>query len=202
LLNDYIFVIINHKVQTGAAINIKKFYANYLMITKQKGFTLIELLIVIAVIAITAGVVYVALNPSIRFQDTRDSRRYSDMKNVEQAIQLYIIANGHAPYLQDHCGPDNPSVSCYTNDWPNTGSPYTWNDLGADLAPFMPVIPRDPCGTACNDLYTYNYYAPGAYMAAGDVNAEDAKMMYSIYASKLETDGKSFGVGWNQFHSY
>jgi prepilin-type N-terminal cleavage/methylation domain-containing protein len=172
------------------------------MIMKQKGFTLIELLIVIAIIAITAGVVYVALNPSIRFRDARDSQRYSDMKNIEQAIQLYIIDNGHAPYLQDHCSPSAPDGNCHTSDWSDTGTPYTWNDLGADLKSYMPVMPRDPCVSDCSVLYAYYYYAPGAYMSYGGVSAKDAQTMYSIYANKLETDGKSFGVGWNQFHSY
>lgn len=172
------------------------------MITKQKGFTLVELLIVIAIIAIVAGVVYVALNPSARFKDARDSTRYSDIKSIDQAIQLYIVANGHAPYLRNQCGPNNPNGNCYTNDWADTGSPYTWSDLGADLAPYLPVMPRDPCGANCHDFYTYNYYAPGAYMSIGDVSASDAQKMYSIYANILENGGKSFGVGWNQFHSF
>ena len=42
----------------------------------KQGFTLIELLIVIAIIAILAGVVFVSLNPSQRFKDARDATRW------------------------------------------------------------------------------------------------------------------------------
>ena len=42
------------------------------------GFTLVELLIVIAIIAIIAAVIFVALDPLTRFQDSRDSARWQE----------------------------------------------------------------------------------------------------------------------------
>lgn len=57
------------------------------------GFTLIELLIVVAIIAVIAVVVFVAVNPLQRFQDARNSRRYSDTKSIVDAIRLYQIEN-------------------------------------------------------------------------------------------------------------
>lgn len=62
------------------------------MNTKQ-GFTLIELLIVISIIAILAGVVFVALDPATRFQDTRDSRRAADVDEFISAIKLDQLDN-------------------------------------------------------------------------------------------------------------
>ena len=44
-----------------------------------KGFTLIELLVVIAIIATLAVLVYVALDPVRRFQESRNSRRWTDV---------------------------------------------------------------------------------------------------------------------------
>jgi prepilin-type N-terminal cleavage/methylation domain-containing protein len=67
---------------------------------KQKGFTLIELLIVIAVIAIIAAVVFVALDPLTRFQDARDSQRWSDVNAVLSAIKVDQVDNGGS-YLVD-----------------------------------------------------------------------------------------------------
>lgn len=55
------------------------------------GFTLIELLIVIAVLAILATVVFVALNPLARFQDARNSRRWTDVNAIMGAIKLYQV---------------------------------------------------------------------------------------------------------------
>jgi prepilin-type N-terminal cleavage/methylation domain-containing protein len=61
-----------------------------------RGFTLIEILIVIAVIAIIAGVVLVALNPLQRFQDSRNSRRWSDINTIMSALKMYQLDNGGA----------------------------------------------------------------------------------------------------------
>lgn len=62
--------------------------------THQQGFTLIELLIVIAIIAIIAAVAFVALDPLTRFQDARDSSRWSDISAVLTAIKVDQIDNG------------------------------------------------------------------------------------------------------------
>ena len=55
------------------------------------GFTLIELLIVIAIIATLAIVVFVALNPAQRFEDTRDARRTADVATILTAIHASIV---------------------------------------------------------------------------------------------------------------
>ncbi len=60
----------------------------------QKGFTLIELLIVVAIIAILAAVVFAALDPLRRFQDSRDSSRWHDVTELSSAIQVHQIDNG------------------------------------------------------------------------------------------------------------
>jgi type IV pilus assembly protein PilA len=57
------------------------------------GFTLVELLIVIAIIAILATVVYVALDPLRRFQDTRDTRRASDINQLLNAVKVDQVDN-------------------------------------------------------------------------------------------------------------
>lgn len=64
------------------------------------GFTLIELLIVIAIIAIIAAVIFVALNPLKRFQDSRDAVRASDITSIADAIKLDQVDNGGS-YVDD-----------------------------------------------------------------------------------------------------
>ncbi len=59
-----------------------------------RGFTLIELLIVVAIIAILAAVVFVALDPLTRFQDSRDSVRWQQASEIMSAIKLYQVDNG------------------------------------------------------------------------------------------------------------
>lgn len=75
----------------------KKYFSKH---TNLLGFTLIELLIVIAVMAILATVVFVALNPLGRFQDARNSRRWTDVNAILSAIKLDQVDNG-GNYLQD-----------------------------------------------------------------------------------------------------
>ncbi|MEK7576421.1 MAG: prepilin-type N-terminal cleavage/methylation domain-containing protein [Patescibacteria group bacterium] len=62
--------------------------------SRRGGFTLIELLIVIAIIAILAGVVFVALDPLTRFRDARDSRRFADVSAVLSAIRVAQVDKG------------------------------------------------------------------------------------------------------------
>lgn len=58
-----------------------------------EGFTLIELLIVIAIIAILMAVIFVALNPLKRFQDSRDSARWMDVRAILDAIIIDQVDN-------------------------------------------------------------------------------------------------------------
>jgi len=60
----------------------------------KKGFTLIELLIVIAIIAILAAVVFVALDPLTRFQESRDATRWSDVSSILDASKVDQVDNG------------------------------------------------------------------------------------------------------------
>ncbi|MFA5413390.1 MAG: type II secretion system protein [Patescibacteria group bacterium] len=61
------------------------------MFKNKKGFTLIELLVVIAIIGLLSTLAVVALS-SAR-QKSRDSKRVSDMKQVQTAMELMFSAN-------------------------------------------------------------------------------------------------------------
>lgn len=64
------------------------------MTNMRKAFTLIELLIVVAIIAILAAIIFVALNPLKRFQDSRDSVRWDQISELANAIKLDQVDNG------------------------------------------------------------------------------------------------------------
>ncbi len=63
--------------------------------SESRGFTLIELLVVIAIIGILSSVVLASLNGARK--KGRDSRRISDLKQIQLALELYYDTNSSYP---------------------------------------------------------------------------------------------------------
>ncbi|HEX9679693.1 MAG TPA: type II secretion system protein, partial [Candidatus Saccharimonadales bacterium] len=61
---------------------------------KRSGFTLIELLIVIGIIAVLAGIIYVAIDPARRLGEARDAERWGSVNAVLNAVLKYTVDNG------------------------------------------------------------------------------------------------------------
>ena len=106
-----------------------------------RGFTLIELLVVIAIIAILASIVLASLN-SARVK-SRDARRMADLKQVENALELY--------------NNDNQSYPAVT----------TYSALSSYLVPnYISTLPVDPQGASSTYAYAYQALASSATNAA------------------------------------
>lgn len=63
-----------------------------------RGFTLIELLIVIAILGILAAAVLVAINPTKRQNQAKDSNVQADIASLATALQAYYTAPGAGSY--------------------------------------------------------------------------------------------------------
>lgn len=101
--------------------------------SSRKGFTLIEMLIVIAIIGILSSVVLVGLGPVQR--RGRDARRQSDLRQTQNALELYFNKCGHYPGSSDCDSPiGSPSWSGMTNAL-----------IGASIG--INQIPKDPSPT-------------------------------------------------------
>lgn len=132
----------------------------------KKGFTLIELLVVITIIAIMVGVGTVSwTNAQIK---GRDSRRKTDLKAVQQALELYYQANGKFP------SSSNGQIQCnVTGDssviaW--TTGVFSCTPSGGSATIYMQKLPGDPTVQASNGYY---YTSSGANTYILSANLEN-----------------------------
>jgi prepilin-type N-terminal cleavage/methylation domain-containing protein len=114
---------------------------------KQGGFTLLEVLLVVAVIAILAGIVIIAINPGKQLADSRDAQRRADVTTILNALYQYSLDNnGTLP---------SGITSSATEICNSTGAPCTTPaavDLGVLTAgeEYITDIPEDPqCADVC-----------------------------------------------------
>ncbi len=113
------------------------------MINRKKGFTLIELLVVIAIIGLLSTLAVVALG-SAR-EKARDSKRLSDLKQVQVALELYYTDNNGYPEAEDQVLGLGNSSCLNSNGFKPVGCP----------TPYMGIVPVDPGSSS------YNYTGAG-----------------------------------------
>src|SRR3989338_11236591 len=96
----------------------------------RKGFTLIELLIVLSIIGILAALGFSSYLNSVK--SGRDARRKSDLRAIQNALELYYQDNeeypGSLPFGSSLCHPDNCDTAKYMESVPTdpSGSEYTY----------------------------------------------------------------------------
>ncbi|OGH73412.1 MAG: hypothetical protein A3C90_03900 [Candidatus Magasanikbacteria bacterium RIFCSPHIGHO2_02_FULL_51_14] len=125
---------------------------------KGRGFTLIELLVVIAIIGLLSTLAVVALG-SAR-EKARDSKRLSDLKQVQTALELYYTDNNSYPAASGALGAG--SLACLnTSGFAATGC----------SDPYMGMVPSDPLSS---QSYTYGATgtSPTTYTITGTLEGE------------------------------
>ncbi|MBD3300457.1 MAG: prepilin-type N-terminal cleavage/methylation domain-containing protein [Candidatus Moranbacteria bacterium] len=112
---------------------------------KEKGFTLLEILLVVAAIAILAGIVILALNPAKQLAETRNSQRWADVNTILNAVYQYSIDNnGNLPTTitaspTEICGDGVAEATCTSESLADLSV------LTADET-YLVSIPSDPQG--------------------------------------------------------
>ncbi|HMP85581.1 MAG TPA: prepilin-type N-terminal cleavage/methylation domain-containing protein [Candidatus Paceibacterota bacterium] len=119
----------------------------------KKGFTLLEMLLVIAIIAILAGIVIVAINPAKQIADANNAQRRSDVLAILNAIHQYGIDNaGNLSLLNiyddDSYSDTDQAIQGCVNDGTDA------SDLESYLvSSYLSAIPTDPDVSNNNGQY-------------------------------------------------
>ncbi|MEK7560415.1 MAG: prepilin-type N-terminal cleavage/methylation domain-containing protein [Patescibacteria group bacterium] len=119
------------------------------IVRMRRGFTLIELLVVIAIIGILASIVFSSINQARR--KSRDARRLADLKQIQQALELYF--DDFRQYPADIIIPTlSPTYMTTVPDDP-LGNSYDYS-LCPDLRHYNLGAELEDCGHAAlrNDL--------------------------------------------------
>ncbi len=109
-----------------------------------KGFTLLEILLVVAAIAILAGIVIIAINPGKQLGETNNAQRRSDVNAVLNAVYQYAL---------DNRGTLPASVTTTQTEVCKTGGTCTGLiDLSVltTSGKYLVAIPTDPTGSSTN----------------------------------------------------
>lgn len=113
-------------------------------------FTLLEILLVVAAIAILAGIVIIAINPAKQLADNRNAQRRVDIGEISSAVYQYAIDNGGtlpATIGQTTCDNTATKEICKTG-----GNCAGIVDLSVitNNEKYLPSMPRDPQATNVN----------------------------------------------------
>lgn len=129
-----------------------------------KGFTLIELLLAIAIIGMITSVILLAQRDTKVKQ--RDAKRYTDAKQVQQALALYLAKYQSYPISPGVCL-DNSGTD------PVNASMRSQGIISNDAKFVDPLYPTDPnkcywySGTANNYSFRYTIEKDNSVSKAG-----------------------------------
>ena len=136
----------------------------------KSGFTLLEILLVVGIIAILAGIVISAINPSRQLAQARNTERVSDLRQINNALQQYYIDHGSYPAsltatLTEVCNTGSLASSSVPGDF-CTGK----TDLSVLVPTYLTAIPADP--QASNVSSSTTSYKVIKYSSTGKIGLE------------------------------
>lgn len=140
-------------------------------IHNKKGFTLIELLVVVAIISVLSSVVLTSL-ASARSK-SRDAKRISDLKQIQNAFQLFYDQTGKYP--------QSPGHATWSGHWAYVSECLqAGTNCGFTVTNYRPVIakvPQDPLRT------TTDPFADGPTYYSGYPNGCSDGQSYRLVAN-------------------
>jgi len=143
---------------------------------KQNGFTLVELLVVISIIGLLSTIVFSSFSRAR--EGSRVSKRVADLKQIENALELYYAVNKSYPI---------------TSGWRsecNAWGGFAARDVIPGLVPqYMGTMPSDPGMDKVGNVSCYLYASDGTNYALLDHNVADlwtAPYTYQTYPELID----------------
>lgn len=151
---------------------------------QQKGFTLLEVLLVIALIAILAGIVIIAINPAKQLAEARNAQRHADVNTILNATWQYALDNDGDFPSSVPTGAAALCDSTATNEVCATGGTCTslvdLTDLTTNET-YLTSIPNDPTGSTANGA---GYHITQSANGRLTVCAPDAELSETISVTR------------------
>ena len=163
---------------------------------KERGFTLIELLVVIAIIGVLASMVMTSLSKAKA--KARDARRVEDIRQIQNALEMYYAEHGRYPGSYWSCSGEGEHCGRHH---------FYWWQLEQALGQKLPVDPINEDKFPTEGGYSYEYLAGGsatmcygqAYMIIYNKETEDEyegkKMFCRSDGRDIYDFGGAFVVG-------
>ena len=162
LLNGYIARLLKAKKQAS----------NVTIQPCNNGFSLIELLVVITIIALLIAVATISYTNAQ--QKARDAKRKTDLKGIQQALELHFQATGKYPPVGN------------TGGWCAIINNSSWPEVKNELGPYINPIPTDPVYKAVTGDYWYKKVSHTQYdLLAVIENSKDPDINVSSYSFGL-----------------
>jgi len=180
----------------------------------KKSFTLIELLIVIAILALLMSIIIITINPAELLKQTRDSKRVSSLKSLNNALNIFQATRSSASMGTSsiiYISIPDSSTTCANLGLPALPSGYTYacstsaNYRKTDGTGWIPVnfnsldigspissLPIDPTNTTSTGLF-FSYVVGSSWEFVGGM--ESSK--YQTDAAQVDggTSITSFEIG-------
>jgi len=147
-----------------------------------KAFTLLEILLVVAIIAILAGIVIVAINPAKQLGSTRDAERKSDINTLYKAVNQYVIDHGTLPSTISTSSLTEICNTGFTPGPVNTCGSLT--DLSMLVPTYLSSIPTDPS----EEALSYLPFIPRAHATLTGTGYSIQKVNNNVFVVALLTE--------------
>lgn len=161
----------------------------------REGFTLIELLVVISIISVLSTIAMTSLNGARA--KARDARRYSDMNEIKNAIEMYAADHGGVYPSTGGvlvCLGIPSTEACWGTTATSTTPAHGSDALNVALAPYLPEIPKDPLyGKRIYSAYVYR--SPGSYWLPSPVNTVSGPYAIAFEPDSISASSSAAGCG-------